>query len=144
MLSSQHTGDRMLGDTPTKIVEEDKMAGMVEESKVDRLRSQRSSIRTLVLDAPLVRFQKPKEQVVEETQDDEEFKEIVGFNEGRREPGLEDYVRDGEIFEQGIVRIAGTLYMATLCFKKIESNFENMKALIEDRLKIKPPKSLSH
>jgi hypothetical protein len=30
----------MLGDTTTKIVEEDKMAGMVEETKPERLRSQ--------------------------------------------------------------------------------------------------------
>jgi len=34
--------------------------------------------------------------------------------------------------------------MATLQFRRIESNFENMRALIEGRLKLHEPKSLSH
>ena len=59
-------------------------------------------------------------------------------------PEIEDFIRDGEIFEQGIIRIKGTLYMASLHLKRIESNYENMKALIENRLKIHAPKSQSH
>jgi hypothetical protein len=60
------------------------------------------------------------------------------------EPDVQDYIRHGEIFEQGIIRIKGTLYIATLVFRKIESNYENMKALIEDRLRVHMPKSQSH
>lgn len=70
--------------------------------------------------------------------------DIPGFNNAGREPDVQDFVRDGDIFEQGIIRIKGNLYIAILVFRKIESNYENMKALIEDRIKVHAPKSLSH
>jgi hypothetical protein len=53
-------------------------------------------------------------------------------------------VRHGEILDQGIIKIEGKLLMATLFYRKIESNFENMRTLIENRLKLHEPKSLSH
>jgi putative lipoic acid-binding regulatory protein len=70
--------------------------------------------------------------------------EIPGFNDAGVEPDIQDYVHDGQIFEQGIIRIRGNYYICTLIFKKILSNFENMKSLIEDRIKIHAPKSLTH
>lgn len=79
-----------------------------------------------------------------EYNDMDEYHEIAGFNEGHREPEVQDYIRDGDIFDQGIIRIRGNLFMATLLFKRIESNYENMKLLMEDRLKEHAPKSQSH
>lgn len=70
--------------------------------------------------------------------------EIPGFNDAGRDPDIQDFVRHNEIFEQGIIRIKGNLYIAVLLFKRIESNYENMKSLIEERIKVHAPKSLSH
>jgi hypothetical protein len=45
--------------------------------------------------------------------------DIPGFNDTGREPDVQDFVRDGDIFEQGIIRIKGNLYIAILVYKKI-------------------------
>lgn len=72
------------------------------------------------------------------------MQEIEGFNDWNREPDVQDYIRANDIFDQGVIRIGGNLFLASLVFKKIDSNYENMRALIEGRLTIQAPKSETH
>ena len=140
----------MLGDDSTP--NEDLLRrGLVEKSNFDRLKA------ILGQDSPRTAKKKAEEEAeaaaklgedpnknVEYRDEHEMPMDIPGFNDAGHEPDVQDYVRDGEIFEQGIIRIKGNLFIAILIFKKIESNYENMKALIEDRIRVHAPKSLSH
>ena len=48
---------------------------------------------------------------------------------------VEDFLREEEILEQGVVRIEDNNYILTIVFKRIKSNYENMRALMDDRVR---------
>ena len=48
---------------------------------------------------------------------------------------VEDFIREQEILEQGVVKIESNYYIMTLIFRKIKSNYQNMRILIDERMK---------
>ena len=48
---------------------------------------------------------------------------------------VEDYLRENEILEQGIILVEESQYIMTLIFRRIESNYENMRAIIDERVR---------
>ena len=123
-----------LGDTSTIVINPDDLKlGLVEDTRNHRIKQAMAHLNgNSTINVPQEEFR------------EEPPMEIPGFNDAGIEPDIQDYVHDGQIFEQGIIRIRGNLYICTLVFKKILSNFENMKSLIEDRIKVHAPKSVTH
>ncbi|CDW88809.1 UNKNOWN [Stylonychia lemnae] len=48
---------------------------------------------------------------------------------------IEDFVREQEILEQGVLKIENNYYIMTMYFRRIASNYENMRAIIDERVK---------
>jgi len=67
----------------------------------------------------LVRYNKDKDE------------EITKMRIERNE--IENYLAEHTLLEQGCVRFDSRIYISTLYFKKIDSNYKNMQLLIKQR-----------
>lgn len=48
----------------------------------------------------------------------------------RKEMAIEDFFKDGDILEQGVVTVEDHQYIMTMKLKKITSNTENIRAVL--------------
>ena len=59
------------------------------------------------------------------------------FDRHRKEMEVEDFYRDGDILEQGVVKIEEHSYIMTMRLRKISSNVENIRQILNHKLHLK-------